>query len=826
MTALPTDPAEPVTDSGAVHLVDTPSQRVRRFTDLLHLGSTLIGITLILLIGVFASGTTEGITSDVRSIWDVLRGFLLAPVNILEGIVTFIVPAIVIVSLALRREPRRIVESLAALAGGIVMAISGTEMVRLWGSADLISSLSVTSDGIVAVTMPAYLAGLAAMLTAAGRRGAQRPVSVSWNIIWIAAAIAAISGLVTLPAVLVTVLAGRATGLALRYAFGSASDRAYGAALMDAISRAGFTTARLIRIDTHDDFDDDEVDQVGAAMSRTRQGRIYALTTAENHQYIVVALDGDQRVADTLAKVWRAIRLRGLTARPDVSLRHLAESTALVSHAARTAGVRTPRVMGMAHARDTMVLVYQRPNDVRAFADLGPDGVSDDLMDSIWSEVLTAHASGIAHRSLTSDTVLVGTDDLTGAPDVWLTSWEMGEVATGQLSRRMDAVQLIAMFAAKVGAKRAVASAFRRLSKSQVSALAPLLQAIMLPRATRVEIKAKGKGKVLQEVRDEILEFLPEAPSEPANITRFGLRTVITITLGIAAALIVLLSLKPDEVLMALREAEIGWVAVALGFALLTFVGAAITMVAFAPIKLPWGRVLLAQVAAAYVALAAPAGIGPAAINLRLLTRRKVPNGLAVATVALVQVSAIFVTVLGLLILSLVTGSGDTLVKLPSERVLVGIGVSAVLVALTLTVPKVRAWAAAKILPTFRQTWPRLVQILGQPWRILLGIAGNLLLTAAYVAAFYSALRAFGLELPLITITVVFLLGNAAGAIVPTPGGLGTVEVALTTALTTTAGVATAVAGSSVVLFRAVTYWARIPLGYLAMRFLQKKGEL
>ncbi len=67
---------------------------------------------------------------------------------------------------------------------------------------------------------------------------------------------------------------------------------------------------------------------------------------------------------------------------------------------------------------------------------------------------------------------------------------------------------------------------------------------------------------------------------------------------------------------------------------------------------------------------------------MRLLTRRRVPAPLAVATVALVQVSAVVVTVLGLVVLSLITGSEGTLAALPSSSILIGVGGTAVIVAL------------------------------------------------------------------------------------------------------------------------------------------------
>jgi uncharacterized membrane protein YbhN (UPF0104 family) len=540
---------------------------------------------------------------------------------------------------------------------------------------------------------------------------------------------------------------------------------------------------------------------------------------------IVVALDGDGVAAGSVAKVWRSLRVRGIDTRPTLDLRYMAESAALVSHAARTAGVRTARVLGMAQSRDTMILVYQRPSGCRAFADLSPEDTTDAVIDAIWAEVLKAHHAGITHRSITSDTVLVCTEEGAEVPVVWLSSWEMGEVASGSLSRSIDSVQLVAMIAAKVGAKRAVESAFRALSDFEVAALAPFLQGVLLPRATRIETRARGS--VLRDVRARILELLPEAPTEPQRIIRFGLRTVVTLGLGIAVAFIVLTSFNFPAVADSITKASPVWVGVVFGLMLLTFVGASLALIAFSPIKLPFNRVFLAQMAAVYKTLPMPAGVGPAIVNQALLVKRRVPRPLAVATVALVQVSGIVVTVAGLLTLALVTGNKGALAAIPSSKtVLVAVGVLAAVVLLAMTFPGVRKWATAKMLPTLKQTWPRLVEVLSQPWRLLLGLAGNLILTAAFVAAFYASLRAFGQQPAIVDITILFLLGNAAGALIPTPGGLLAIEATLFTTLTTTTNVPAAIAGSAVILFRGITYWARIPLGYFASLYLQKKKEL
>ena len=232
------------------------------------------------------------------------------------------------------------------------------------------------------------------------------------------------------------------------------------------------------------------------------------------------------------------------------------------------------------------------------------------------------------------------------------------------------------------------------------------------------------------------------------------------------------------------------------------------------------------QTAAAFVSLLAPAGIGPAALNLRFLARRGVPYPLAVASVGLVQLSQFVTTVVLLLVLSLVSGEGSALQQLPPTTVLIALLIVVGALAAALLVPQVRAWTTRRLGPVWRQTWPRLVQMLGQPRRFAVAVAGNLLMTFSYLGAFWASLAAFGQSLSLIDLALIYLVANAAGAVVPSPGGLGTVELALTAALTGVGNVSPGVAASVVFLFRALTFWGRIPLGWLAMQVLQRRGDL
>jgi len=807
----------------SVKVIDTPQTRVHRGADLVALLATLVGVVVVLLIGVYAEGTWEGITHDIQGISGLLQRILVAPVNIFSGIVTLVLPGVVVIDLALRREPRRLLEVLAAAGLGFGLAIFAGWLASTYGSTALLRALSVTHGDVLTLTMPAYISGVAALMTAAGRRAASRALSVCWTILWVSLAVGVISGIVTLPAALLTALIGRLAGLMFRYLMGSTADRAYGEALIDAIRRAGFEPRMLVRADPSSAYAPPELDEVSTALGRTRQGRVYALTTVEGHQLLAVALDGDQQLVGFLARLWSSVRLRGINARADVSLRHTAEATALVSYAARNAGVRSARVLGMAQALDTMIIVYQRPQGVRPLADMPRDEVSDALADAIWEQVLKAHAAGISHRSLSADTVLVGHDASLDVPIVWLSSWEVGEVATSQLARRIDNAQVAAMLATIVGPERAAASALRAMGEDAVQQFAPLLQPIALPRATRAALRATSTS--LNELRNRIVERLEVAELERENITRFGLRTVLLLMLGVVAVTVILTSFNTGHVIDALQHANPWWLLVAFGWSMTSFVGAALALIAFSPVRLQWGRVILTQIAASYIALAVPAGVGPAALNLRLLTRRNVPTPLAAATVALVQVSGFVVTIGGLVTLTLATGSQGTLVSMPSTSVLIGVGVTLVVLAAALVVPAVRTWAAKRIMPMVHQTWPRLSEMLGQPWRLVLGLAANLLLTASFVAAFHATLRAFGQDLPLIDVAIVFFLSTAAAAVIPTPGGIGTVEFALIAGLTG-AGVPPGIAPSVAIVYRVVTYWIRIPLGFVAMRFMQRRGEL
>ena len=146
-------------------------------------------------------------------------------------------------------------------------------------------------------------------------------------------------------------------------------------------------------------------------------------------------------------------------------------------------------------------------------------------------------------------------------------------------------------------------------------------------------------------------------------------------------------------------------------------------------------------------------------------------------------------------------------------------------VTVALVSPRVRSFLWAKAEPTYRQVWPRLMWILSNPGRLALGAAGTVLLSLSYVLSFAASLWAFGYTVPFAVLAITYLASNTVGSIVPSPGGIGPVELALTAGLVA-AGVPYGVALSTAIVYRLVTFWIPIPVGWLSLQRLQKVGDL
>ncbi|MCL1922638.1 MAG: flippase-like domain-containing protein [Propionibacteriaceae bacterium] len=812
--------APPVPTKKSVGIQDKPTEFVRNPSDLVGVIGCACGIVLVCAAVIFAHNTTSGISQDVRGFAVLLQRLLFAPVAALDTLVILFPPLAVGIDLLVRRHPLVALRGLLGGIAGLILAIASVFLITAVAPQSLLADLSMRVGGVDVVSIPPHIAAITALLTAVATPVSRRSITWSWNLMWVSVVVGVVTATQTLPGVGIALLLGRMAGYAMRYTLGVASQRAYGQALVEGIRRAGFDPISLDRV---------SVVRV-VETSRTRPGvqspqffpdhRLYVMQTASQELYNVIVLDGDRQMMSTLNRMWRFLRSRAISGRTIVSLRQTAERTALISYSARSAGVRTPAVLAIAEAAESMLIIREATPASVSFADLEPTQVTDKLLDSMWDQMRLAHGSGVTHRVVTPDCFRVSPS---GGKIISTLGWEAGDVASSELAQRIDLTQMMAVMATKVSPQRILASAGRVLDEEDLSALGPLLQVPAIPKQTRDLLKDPKAS--LAQLRTRLTERHPDAQVEPEKIVRVGARSLIMITLVTVALIVILTSFNLAEIVEAVRNSDWRWAVGAFGIGMVGFLGSSLTMVAFSPVKINYWRALLCQVSTSFIAVATPVGIGPAALNVRFLTKKRVSTAVAAATAALIQVSNAVVIILVLAVLTAATGTNQIASVHMSPGVLIALISVAFVVAVMASIPRTRAWMLTRVLPILKQTWPRLVELFSSPTRLALGLLGHLVFTLCYVLALQWTVYAFGLEISFFGAALVYVVGFLAGSAIPTPGGLGPIEVALSAALVSL-GINPGVAASIVLLFRFVTYWIRIPIGWLTYKTAERLGDL
>jgi uncharacterized membrane protein YbhN (UPF0104 family) len=427
--------------------------------------------------------------------------------------------------------------------------------------------------------------------------------------------------------------------------------------------------------------------------------------------------------------------------------------------------------------------------------------------------VLQLHAHRVTHRALTADRIM-----FVGDGDVVLLDPGNGDVAATDLQLRLDVAQLLAELALLVGPDRTARLAAKAIGADQLVAVAPLLQPIVLYRSTRVAVRRRRD--VLPALRKQLLEGAPGEDAAPVRLERVRPRSVVTLIAGLIAGYLLLSQLGRVSLLSTIKAADWRWVALALVLSAVTYLGAAWSLAGYVPDRLKFGPLLLAQLAGSFVTLVTPAAVGGAALNIRYLQRRKIPAAVAGASVGLSQVVAFVLHLLLLVVFAAITGSQAHSLQPPTWVYFVIAGLIIIVLAV-IAVPAGRRLLRARLAPVLGQVVPRLLAVAQQPRKLAEGIGGALLLTGAYILCLDACIRALGGSIPLASTAVVYLTGAALGSAVPTPGGLGAVEAALSAALTA-AGLPGATAVSAVLLFRTLTFWLPVPAGWGAFNYLER----
>jgi uncharacterized membrane protein YbhN (UPF0104 family) len=787
--------------AGAIRVTDQLERRIRKPIDLLRCILACIEIVALAVAGVAARATTTGIEKDIVGASRRLphRFFDLAPR--LALIALFILPVTLAIQQIARGHFRRLAEAVAT--GVLAAAVTQTANYLLArGAADRLYDAIIMSRPSHAAALDPWLAGLvgyATMIVLTGRPSAR-------NALWVAVGVYAVVQVqalhLTFLSLLIALLLGRAVGLAVRYVAGSASQRPGAQEIAASLAGTDLPVTEMRRI---------RPTGVGAS-------RHYQATATDGGTLDVVVYDRDQQAAGAFYRFYRSVRVPGQVSRSaPLSVDHAVERRALLSYAAEDAGVPTPRLRGVVRVGpEAAVLAYDH-HEGTTLAKRNP-GCTDAELGRIWDAVRQMHARHITHRGLTADRILL-TDD----GNVLLLNPGDGEVAASELQIRLDVAQLIAELALVVGPERAAGLAVRKAGADELVAVVPLLQPVALARPTRHALRRRRD--VLPTLRSLLLAAVPGGEVAPVRLERIRLRALLTLVASVAAAYLLAGELERESLASVLRSANWHWGIAALALSALTYVGAATSLSGFVAERLSFSRTLLAQLAGSFVTLVTPAAVGGAALNIRYLQRRKIPAAVAAASVGVAQVAAFILHVLLLVVFAAIAGTVAKDPIAPPRWVYFVLGGLVLAGLAVFALPAGRRLIRARVSPTLGQVLPRLLEVAQQPGKLARGVGGALLLSTAYILCLAACVAAFGRSVPVASIAVVYLTGSAIGSIMPTPGGLGAVEAALIAGLTA-AGMPGAVAVSSVLLFRLLTFWLPVPFGWAALHFLEREQAL
>lgn len=298
-------------------------------------------------------------------------------------------------------------------------------------------------------------------------------------------------------------------------------------------------------------------------------------------------------------------------------------------------------------------------------------------------------------------------------------------------------------------------------------------------------------------------------------------KTLVMLLVVALAVFIVSRSIKPEEFRAAFEHMKPWWFLAALAAGTFQWLGAGIITHVFAGSKVSFRGILLTQIASSFVGVVAPAGLGSLALSIRYLMKQGLASAQAVATMVLVELSQ-FLTSSVLVVGAIVFVGINPDVKIPWKTVGYIALAAVVVVAVIIGIKKSRDWVIAEVKSVWSKFHPQAVWAFKHPKELAIAVCGSLIQTGSFAASFVFSLLAFGVSVNPIKVTAAYLVANTLGSMIPVPGGVGSVEAALTVGMTAI-GVPAAVGLSAAVTFRIATFYVQIPIGWVAFEYMERK---
>lgn len=314
----------------------------------------------------------------------------------------------------------------------------------------------------------------------------------------------------------------------------------------------------------------------------------------------------------------------------------------------------------------------------------------------------------------------------------------------------------------------------------------------------------------------------PAKTSTLANI-KIGRREIINLAVFLLLLYVVLPQIgKFRASFDVVERAQIGWVVLALGFAVATSFVASITYVLLAKKALRYRRTLAIQFASLFASKLLPAGLGALGLNFEYLRKQRHSRAEAGAVVATNNLLGLVGNLLLLAVIIFTTNVSFAGLAWPHISHIVYWIVAAVVIILII----ILAWFKKLRGEVYRTVLGMLKDIVGygnHPLRLLAALTSSVGLTSLYTACLWMCSYAIGVDLSFGQALVVLSFGVAGSTAIPTPGGLGGAEAGLFAGLIAYR-VPASEALAIVLIYRFLTYWLALVFGTVAWIYIRRRN--
>jgi glycosyltransferase 2 family protein len=541
---------------------------------------------------------------------------------------------------------------------------------------------------------------------------------------------------------------------------------------------------------------------------------VLSADSADGTRAVVELYGPNQRVGGAMSQLWRKITLRNDETAPlQTSMRRAVEHRALMTIAVGDLELANTRTVALAALDRGWTMFAHTPA-------CGVPLTNETPVADVWQALNALHHHQISHGDLRASEITV--DDRT----VVFGGLGNAEYGASDVQLQSDMAQLLVTTTAMHGAEPAVAAAIEQFGEETVLTASRRLTKSAMP--LRLRESLPDSRAVITAARDEVKHQTGADRIQTETITRFTRNQVIQLVLMIALVYVAYPFISTVPTFFSeLRSANWWWALLGLAVSALTYVGAAAALWASASEAVSFKNLTIMQVANTFAATTTPAGVGGLALSTRFLTKAGLGALRATAAVALQQSVQVLTHVALLIFFSAAAGaSADLSHFVPSSTVLYLLAGAALgVVGTFMLVPRARHWLGTAVRPRLTEVWADLVDLARQPRRLGLIVLGCAATTLGAALALWASVEAFGGSTSFVTVCVVTMIGGTLASAAPTPGGVGAVEAALIGGLAAF-GLPAAVAVPSVLLYRVLTCWLPVFIGWPVMRWLTEKDMI